>query len=164
APTSKRFLPFGPDPQPGDALYLGFDQKLADAPASISLYVWTDVLEQDRQTIEALVAESKAVAEEAKFCPAAIDVAMPDWRLHYSVRTAWEYFAGSSQWLPLSEVTDETRGLTLSGAVSFKAPPPAKHAPAGVAASGHSTHYFIRCRIASGSYDCPPQNKIVRES
>jgi predicted phage baseplate assembly protein len=159
APTSKRFLPFGPDPQPGDALYLGFDQKLADAPASISLYIWTGEPEQDHRTREALEAESKTIAEEAKFCPSA---AMPDWRLHYSVRTVWEYFAGSGQWLPLLEVTDETRGLTLSGAVSFKAPPPAKHVP--VALSGHATSYFIRCRIVSGSYDCPPYIRFVQHN
>jgi predicted phage baseplate assembly protein len=162
ATTSKRFLPFGTELQPGDSLYLGFDQKLADAPAEINLYIWTGELEQDRQTIEALEAESKTVAEEAKFCPAAINVAMPDWRLHYSVRTAWEYFAGSSQWLPLSDVTDETGGLTLSGAISFKAPPPAKHVP--VALSNHSTHYFLRCRIVSGSYDCPPYIRFVQHN
>jgi predicted phage baseplate assembly protein len=157
APTSKRFPPFGPDPQPGNALYLGFDQKLADAPAEIDLYIWTGEAEKDRQTIEALKAESEAVRKEAKFCPSA---AMRDWRLHYSVRTVWEYFAGASQWLPLAEATDETRGFTISGSISFKVPPPAKHVP--VALGGGATYYFIRCRIISGSYDCPPQIQFVQ--
>jgi hypothetical protein len=161
-PSSKCFPSFAPDPQIGHALYLGFDRPLADTPATINLYVWSDDPKQDGQTRELLKAEANAIEEEAKNCPPGRQPHTVDWRHHYSVRTVWEYYAGAEQWLPLSEVVDGTRAFTLSGAVRFIAPERSQHLPDGVSLSGHANRYFIRCRLVSGSYDCPPETRYVQ--
>ncbi|MEO8338194.1 MAG: putative baseplate assembly protein, partial [Nitrospirota bacterium] len=161
-PSSKRFPSFAPDPQIGHALYLGFDRPLADLPAVITLYVWSGDSERDRQARELLKAEAKAIDEEAKKCPPGRHPHMVDWRQHYSVHTVWEYYAGAEQWLPLLETVDGTRAFTLSGAVHFKAPERSQHLPDGVSLSGHASHYFFRCRLVSGRYDCSPDTRYIQ--
>ena len=44
------FLPFGLKPQPGDALYLGFDHPLAPADSILSLGLWTGNALEDQTT------------------------------------------------------------------------------------------------------------------
>jgi predicted phage baseplate assembly protein len=47
-------------------------------------------------------------------------------------------------------VIDETRTLTLTGFVRFTA-------PVNHQAGGSGSHFFIRCRIVSGRFECPPR-------
>lgn len=160
-PSSRQIPAFGENPQVGDAFYLGFDRTLADNPAVVNVYVWVGDPDAERQT-KALKAEATAMQQEAKGCSSGAVIAVPGWNLHYSVRTTWEYYAGGDQWLPLLHMTDNTRALTLSGEVIFTAPDPARHAPGGVTNTGQGARYFIRCRLTSGSYDCPPQVRFVQ--
>jgi predicted phage baseplate assembly protein len=143
APDLQSYLPFGSQSKPGAALYLGFNLRLATDGTEISLYVWTTSPDEDRITREKLVAEWEAVKEEAgEGC------AQPWWQ-HYSARTVWEFYTEDDLWMPLENVTDETRALTLSGPVRFSAPTdPGKDAEA---------RYWIRCRLTAGSYECPPE-------
>lgn len=162
-PSSKSFPPFGSNPGQNHALYLGFDRTLADTRELIHLYLWTGDLDQDRQAKEVLKAEADAIKEAAaSHCPPERRPAPIDWRQHYSVRTVWEYYAGTDQWLPLAEVVDETYALTLSGAVRFKAPDAAKHMAGGITDGRHATGFFIRCRLVSGHFDCPPTIRYIQ--
>lgn len=144
------FAAFGPAPRANHALYLGFDRAL-DAPgARLSLYIWTVQWQQDDATRAALIADT---ADAAAARPAH-GSSPSDWRQHYRVVTQWEYFAGGSSWLPLHNVVDESRALSLSGFVRFDAP--AGHQAGGVAGAPGS-QFFVRCRIVRGRFECPPQ-------
>ena len=161
-PSSKSFPPFGSAPLQNHALYLGFDQQLANVSETIQLYVWTADPVKDRETRAALIAEQEAMKKMASHCPLDRQLPTADWRHHYSVRTVWEYGVGVGQWEPLSEVVDETRALTLSGAIRFKAPEAMKHVAGGVAGRSHANRYFIRCRVVSGQFECPPVIRYVQ--
>lgn len=139
------FAPFGPRPRPGRALYLGFDRALDAAGATLSLYAWTRGWQTDPATRAALQAEYDSLAARAR-----PGCGPPDWRRHYRVRTAWEFYAGAGRWQPLTGVADATRALSLSGFVRFGAP--VGHQP--LVPGGP---FFIRCRIVHGRYECPPQ-------
>jgi predicted phage baseplate assembly protein len=115
-PDGRRYQPFGAVPQPGTALFLGFDEPFAAWPVEISLYVWTGSA-GDREVRNRLIAEWDAARAEVK------EKCVPHWSLHYSARTRWEYRVTGGGWAALEGVTDETRALTLSGPVRFSAPP-----------------------------------------
>ncbi|MFZ2162579.1 MAG: putative baseplate assembly protein [Sideroxyarcus sp.] len=181
APAATGYLPLGKYPKPGDALYLGFDEILAPENTVVSLGVWTGNAPEDRAARAQLNAEQQAVEDEAtRLCPDGLPPKQPDWCQHYSVRTVWEYYAGTShpdqpehpdhkghkdhkdhnrQWLPLQDVVDDTRALTLSGVVRFKAP--ASHVKGGGTLPIPSEKFFIRCRLKCGAYDCPPRIAYV---
>jgi predicted phage baseplate assembly protein len=141
------YPPFGDDPQPGSTLVLEFDRPLSGDPDRIHLYVWIDPARDD-QIRRRLVEQSDEEAELTADCPPGSAPAPWDWRLHYSARTVWEYAAAEGGWMPLGEVEDETRALSLSGPVSFTSP--SDHAP------GPDGRFAIRCRLLSGTYECPP--------
>lgn len=147
------YAPLGPEPQADAALYLGFDRPLADEAVELALYVWAGPPAAD----EALRARLIAAWEEERAdpCPPGLARDLPDWRAHYRARTVWEYYAAGGVWRPLDAVADETRGLTLSGPVRFRAP--LDHAAGGPQA----TPFFLRCRLAAGGYECPPQIAAV---
>lgn len=154
ATDGKRYAPFGKSPQPGDALFLGFDNPLSEKQAQVSLYVWANPPESDADLKRRLIETCKTQKAELKNRePQALHQRI-DWRQHYSVRTVWEYYAESNAWLPLEQVIDETRGLTLNGAVRFLAPDLNQHKQ-GLAT--YPDRYFIRCRLERGHFDCPPQ-------
>jgi hypothetical protein len=139
------FAPFCTRPRPGHALYLGFDQALDAAGATLSLHLWTEHWQADDATRLALQAEHDVLAARAK------PQCQPrDWRLHYRVTTVWEFHAGAGQWLPLADVDDQTRALSLSGFVRFTA-------PAGHQSLVAGGPFFIRCRIVRGRFECPPR-------
>jgi predicted phage baseplate assembly protein len=150
--TSDRlYRPFGSQPAPDSALYLGFDRPLAEEPVRINLYVWTGAPAADRETRRQLAAEwETAQAESAKLYAAGCGADGPEWWRHYSVRTVWEYYTAAGEWAALPDVSDETRALTLSGPVSFTAP--LDQAPG----EPDDQHLFIRCRLLGGHYECPP--------
>ena len=56
------FDAFGARPRPGHALYLGFDQPLDAAGATLALHVWTEHWQADAATRAALQAEHDALA------------------------------------------------------------------------------------------------------
>lgn len=158
--STSTWNPFGTKPQPGDALYLGFDHVLAPADSIVSLGIWTGNESADFEMRTRLQEEQDIQDELARICSTGIAVGNPakpaDWREHYGVRTIWEFYAGMDQWRPLQDVKDDTRALALTGTVRFKAPAPDQQAPGGIGLPGYDTNYFIRCRLAGGSYDCPP--------
>lgn len=75
---------------------------------------------------------------------------------HHSVRTAWELFDGSG-WRALASETDglvdETRGLTLSGAIRFRVPSWMAKTQMGTLAT---EYFYLRCRVAEGRPDVAP--------
>ena len=140
------FEAFGARPRCGHVMALGFDRALDAGGATLSLHLWTPSWRADAATRDALVAEQDRQAlEQPPHCTAG-----PDWRLHYRVRTVWEYHAGAGSWLPLQELVDETRALSLSGFVRFRAPTGHQPGPDG-------THFVIRCRIVRGRFECSPR-------
>ena len=163
-------LPFGPNPQIGDALWLGFDVAPGNPGDVLSFHVWTT----SWQTDDALRARLIADEQDAPPCPAPLPSwdtlsecvaaacgeseppapppAAATWFLHYSVRTVWEGWDGTD-WQPLTLVADETRALTLSGAVRLATIALQPDPPAAPSAG----YRWIRCRIAQGSYECPPR-------
>jgi predicted phage baseplate assembly protein len=156
------YLPFGSQPLPGHALYLGFDRPLAGDRTKTSLYLWAGPAAADRDTRQRLIDECKADrVEMAMGCLPGMQPVRADWRRHYSVGAVWEYFAEPGEWKPLSHVTDETRGLTLSGVVRFSTPGAGRHRKGGVKDSSNADRYFVRCRLVSGRYDCPPEIRMI---
>lgn len=152
--ADKRFQPFGPDPQPDHAVYLGFDTPLP-AGSRVSLYVWVNPAEQDRQVRQRLIDECRAESARLRACrPHKPCHRHSLWR-HHSARTVWEYCAAPGKWAPLARVLDETRGLTLSGAVRFTLPSTPPHAAGAVKTQAGC--YFVRCRLVGGYYECPPE-------
>ncbi len=153
-PAAGSFLPFGPSPEPGAALYLGFDAALGPVGAPVSLHAWTITPTQDAGTKAALLREQSALTEAAvRDCPPELAALVTDWRRHYAVRTVWEFHGADGGWHPIPGVEDETRALTLSGFVRFAVP--AGHVPGGPPPG--SPHWFIRCRIAAGTFECEPR-------
>lgn len=155
------FLPFGAKPQPGDALYLGFDRVLAPADSVVSLGVWTGNAFEDMATRAQLSAEQNAVEDEVIRLCTDFPPNRANWHRHYSVHTIWEYYTGNGQWQVLQDVVDDTRALTLSGTVQFKSPATDTHKYGGVSPPTYDGKFFIRCRLERGVYDCPPRIAYV---
>ena len=160
--AGKCYLPFGASPGVGSALYLGFDAPLLDPPAEVTLYLWAGDPEVDKATRASLIEEWNAANKESEeTCPREVAPKVPDWRLHYSARTIWEYYGAPGVWTALSNVTDETRALTLSGPIRFTAPPKSQQMQGSPGAAKYAGDYFIRCRLTSGEFECPPLIKGI---
>src|ERR1700682_2081936 len=161
---------FGADPAVGDCFMLGFD-TLPVAPGDIlSLHVWTTTWSSDGAARDAIEREWKDVVADCAPDGASIHSfgpslppappghppgpQPPPWWLHYSARTSWEYWAGPVGWLPVQVVEDLTRSQTRSG--FGRRAGPAAHQP-----GPGDTKYWLRCRFASGRYDCPPRISAV---
>ena len=149
--TCSEFATFGSWPRAGHALYLGFDRALDHRGRTLALHMWTPEWQADAAIREKLIAEHDTVAKNhpEHCCP------LPDWRNHYRVRTIWEFYASRNTWLPLKDVVDETRALTLTGFVRFTA-------PMNHQAGGPGPQFFVRCRIVSGRFECPPRLRHLR--
>lgn len=177
--SNGHFLPFGSNPVVGNSMYLGFSQPLADQAVKLFLYVWVGDPETDKATRARLISEWKHAKEATEqYCreedcpenpnasmagtpPFLWGVDIPEWWLHYSSRTVWEFYASPGVWTPLTQVTDETRAFTLSGAISFLAPASNLQMQGGLPGGQAPTLYFIRCRLASGGYECPPDIRRI---
>lgn len=148
----QRYRPLGDNPKPETALYLEFARPLATTALPISLYVWVNSADVDRETRQHLITEWERLQQAARHCPSGVQPNIPDWQQHYSARTVWEYFSSENVWVPLDGIIDETRGLTLSGPVRFIAPIDQ------MAGGGPKPdQFYIRCRLLSGEYECPPE-------
>jgi predicted phage baseplate assembly protein len=135
--------PFGAAPRPGDALWLGFTERPAAPADELSMYFWTPTWHEDADERRRISAELIARAVDC-------DSEVRDGDRHYAARTVWEYRSGHGRWRRLRTITDETRALTLSGRVVVRGPDLHEPDPA-------TGHFWIRCRLASGRYDCPPR-------
>jgi hypothetical protein len=141
------WFPFGAAPQPGDALLLGFDRKPGELGEQIHLYAFTERAEEDAEERTRIIEEWAAATAD---CPP--PGGPPGWWRHYSARTTWEYCAPRG-WLPLPAAEDETRGLSLSGAIRLTGPADHQAGPDG--------RFWVRCRLAAGQYECPPKLAAV---
>jgi hypothetical protein len=157
--------PFGRNPSPGSAFYLGFRHPPAGAPLTLAFL--SGGLD-DRSRIadeEAARLEScrwplpESVCEEEAESSAAGTSLL----LHHSVRLAWEVYTATG-WLALTPVTttgrpelgqvmDETRALTLDGVMELWLPA----ALESQELAGGEALYYLRCRLSSGAYDRPPR-------
>lgn len=142
-------LPFGPNPRPGDALCIGFDQPFAGADQRLRMAFWGPDPTADAATWQQLIEELRAGRRDHA-CEAA---ARPS--RHYGVRVAWEYWDSDGRWRLLPRARDGTRALSLGGTLRFGAPAVGRHAAGAVAA--HPGTYFIRARLLEGVYDEPPR-------
>jgi predicted phage baseplate assembly protein len=160
--------PLGAAPAPGDALWLGFDCAPGTVGQTLHLHVWTTSWSTDAATTDALLDDvadrepcpqplptygTRAQCLDGAPIAPAVDDPRPGAFDHYSAKVAWESWDGTT-WRALQLVTDQTRALTLTGPVQLAllaAPAPG---PPGAPSAGR---WWLRCRLVSGAYDCPPR-------
>lgn len=160
--------PLGSQPGVGDALWLGFDCAPGSPGDVLSLHVWTLTWATDPAVRQALLEE----AEDRPPCPGddpgwdtrsecldGVERAAPPadawpspWA-HYSAQVMWEGWDGAS-WQPLPVVVDQTRALSFSGPVQLQVSALLQPDPPDAPSPGR---WWVRCRLAWGGYDCPPQ-------
>lgn len=134
------FEPFGTLLARDSALMLGFKYD-RDFPAQVELNL------------------SILVAEGALGSPA-FDCQLPETQSFASAALAWEFWDGK-QWRSLSLLKDETRALAQSGHVYLKTPAKGQMRKAVVGAVAEP-RYWIRARLAGGSYEGAPRVSSVR--
>jgi predicted phage baseplate assembly protein len=145
---------FGSNPQPGDALYLGFDGAL-NAGDVLNLYFGFQgeaaspaerqrILDEEQSRMQACPPWQACGAQ----APAPITLRISP---HHSAQVEWEAQTQAGIWQPLN-AADDTRSMTLSGLVSLTIVPPAALRTGAVAAPLR----YIRCRFVSGSFDAAP--------
>jgi predicted phage baseplate assembly protein len=131
------FYPFGPKPKPGNALLLGFSSPAALPTDQINLAV---TLFQD------------ALTPPIMKCGTAIPP---------PATLAWEYWDGA-QWQSINIDSDGTRAFSQAGHVLFPGPGgSAKAAPKSNVFLVDGL-YWIHARLASASYEMPPQISAIR--
>ncbi|MDQ3779334.1 MAG: putative baseplate assembly protein [Chloroflexota bacterium] len=163
--------PFGSDPGPGSAFWIGFDTPESwpiGEPVSLGFAVAQAGGKLSRTERDRIVAETDAAAldcvplntpcasdtsavdEQSPTDEAAFDLA------HHSVRLIWEVLTGPDRWTRLAsgdEVQDGTRALTLSGRVVI-APPEALMLSN---LDGRADVLrWLRVRIGRGRHDAAP--------
>lgn len=161
----------GLDPVPGAALYLGFET----IPSASTVSLWLTFagpgngwLERERIIDEAAARKLACkpappgwpckVVLKPKVCSFAPAPTPP----HHSGRIVWEAFTGGT-WTALTsvalparpstgEVMDDTRSLTIDGAVEVNLPATITTTTLGSVAT---PLFYLRARLASGAYDAP---------
>jgi hypothetical protein len=148
---------FGSAETVGPELYIGFTVPLP-GDTWTSLYFAFDGSRSSQQERNEILAEMKARADACasrpnSCCPdpsSTPSMAAP--LKHQSMRVAWEYLDNSGIW-SAATVDDDTRSLTLDGTIRFKLS--TEMAKGGVDA-GSAEIYYLRARLASGTYDAAP--------
>lgn len=133
-------MPFGPDPRPGDAFYLGFDLP---TPWPVGTVVSVGLLP---------AAPDGSSGRDARRLVAASG---GDMTRHHSVTLRWDLLTGPDAWTDLAagqDVEDDTRAMTLDGRVVLRIP--AGPVKARLGRSGPLA--WIRARVANGAYDAAP--------
>lgn len=133
------FAAFGDDPSTGAELYLGFDQPLPQGRWS-QLFACVDGEQAGPAERARLVAEAQTSGPLA----------------HHSARITWEYLAddgAAGTWQVLA-VFDDTRGLSLSGALRLKPGTAMKPAQLGRIAQPQC---WVRGRLVDGAFDAAPR-------
>jgi len=174
--------PFGADPKPGMEFYVGLSLPLP-IDTSVELFFTLgggrDGWDERRRILAEMHARDKDCRPQPNPCAPeslhpcecgcgehvvharddeAADSPKPP-LIHYGVRTVWEFLGlsgGSTAWLPLAartQVEDNTRSFTLSGHVVFRLPGEMAAKQIGAAPANL---YYLRCRVAGGSYDAAP--------
>ncbi len=139
------FEPFGPLATPDSALLLGFEYAKEFPPqVELNLAVW--------------VVEG---ASTSTF----FDCNVPQTQAFPSAQVVWEYWNGK-QWRPLSLLKDETLAFTQTGHIYLKTPANGEMKPdASIGTATESqpiARYWIRARLATSSYERPPQLLAIR--
>jgi len=129
------FYPFGPKPQPGNALLLGFSSPISFPTEQINLAF---TLFQDGLTPPVMQ------------CGTSIPP---------PANLVWEYWSGA-QWQAINIDSDDTRAFSQAGHVFF--PGPGTAAIAAKVGNVADTLFWIRARVDSASYEMPPQISAVR--
>ena len=139
------FEPFGPLATPDSALLLGFEYaKEFPTQVELNLAVW--VMEG---------------ASTSTF----FNCNLPQTQAFPSAQIVWEYWNGK-QWRPMSLLKDETLAFTQTGHIYLKTP--AKGEMKRDTSIGTPTEsppiarYWIRARLATSSYEQPPQLLAIR--
>lgn len=151
ASPGQGYWALGPTPRPGDSLRLGFDRLPAAPGVPVNLQVWTMTWETDAD-LRRRIAQEWEAAQRA--CPPQQPEpgGAPGWWRHHWAETRWEYLSAGGMWLPL-EAADPTRGLTLSGLVMLTG----HDGPASAAWQPSGGRWWLRSRLVSGGYECPPR-------
>jgi len=168
------FEPFGSDPLPGDALYLGFSEPpAAGGPLTLHFELEGGGAAERQRILERLEEARRCGPPRVCCCedgkPCACDEALIEDRdasppdlAHPAVRLAWEVALAPGLWRELDpaagEIEDGTRSLTLSGRVMLR--PPFAAAPVAIDES-ETALPTLRCRLAYGAYDAAPEVTAV---
>lgn len=148
---------FGSNPRPGDGFYLGFDAPL-DAGATLSLYFELSGEKagaRERQRIlEEITDRRLSCGDPPDECGQLPTEPVPtELPPHHSAVLVWEVQTEAGVWQAV-EAEDDTRSLTLSGAVMLPL-------PRGAAVARHGADSkpltYVRARLASGSFDAAPE-------
>jgi predicted phage baseplate assembly protein len=133
------FQPFGPLARINSALHLGFDASTAFPGAvEINLAFWPGI-----QTGH----------------PSPVSCDLPQTTQYPQARLNWECWNGTA-WQSVSLLKDETVGLTRIGHVYLKAP--AQDVMQPMSLESLPPMYWLRARIAGGSYERPPSLLAAR--
>jgi hypothetical protein len=172
--AGRPFAPFGPDPRPGAALYLGLRQALPPGETtSLGLHFVGEkaALGERARLIDEALAQAEAYRRP---CPGITcngngggPLVPPEAELpaHHSARVVWEFYAsaGGGKWVTLQphsgEVVDDTRALTLNGTVRFTLPSAMMATKLG---DVDEALFYIRCRLEAGHYDAAPRIARIR--
>jgi hypothetical protein len=157
--------PFGSDPAPGAALYLGFRGERLQGQDVTLYFTVADVATSDEER-DRLAAERDwqrcAAAPQLVDCDGdeaptsnETDRETP---AHHDVTTVWEVARAESVWQRLrpeaNEVVDMTRAFTLNGAVTLSLPngwPTLRDV-----GREPGSRSYVRCRFVRGAYDDAP--------
>ncbi|MEY9697568.1 putative phage baseplate assembly protein [Bradyrhizobium diazoefficiens] len=148
---------FGPDPKPGDSLYLGFSPGL-DGGTAMSLYIGLmgdkpDAGERGR-ILDEIASRSSSCSQLTPVCCGQSSSAAAHSQLpaHHSAVIVWEVQTAPGIWETI-EATDATRSLTLSGPVTLPLPQTAAVQRIGAVATKLA---YVRARFVSGTHDAKP--------
>lgn len=132
-----RYAPFGWEPQPGSALYLGFKPPEAGTPgrpfaSDLRFRVLLPIGLDETPSLGCRDAVRPPVAP---------------------VTLVWEYLPreGAPNWRRLELFEDETVAFTREGYISIAGPPPEIEAAKGPKATDEP-RFWLRCRLAGGRY------------
>lgn len=141
----------------GAAIYLGFDALPANTHLTLGIRV--ECCNNSDRERRRILGELELEAEACRstllhhHCHGNPPAPPPKPELkHHSVKLAWEAWTGA--WTPVVAISDDTRALTLDGIVDLPI-------PAGVAKTALGTpplkpYFYLRCRLAAGTYDRVP--------
>ena len=169
--------PFGRDPQPGAALYLGFAVVPTQLPLALAFRLaeagaGAEERERIRREEAARRADCRPVRPDIPCggAPPALPAPVDELLRHHSARTVWESFTSApGGWVTLDavaglaragvgQVRDDTRDLSLDGMVEVNLPASLAPTVAGVVAT---PLFYLRCQLDAGAYDTPPSLSAI---